>query len=119
MTATSLHLQQLAERISFPGLRIQIQREDGRDFLRVVNKLGTCNETGAEFPWNGRKWRLSPHMTDMEVVNTAFLAILTAQEHEARELFRVDGVALMDSHRDLAQVLAFMRVGGGHTRVGG
>lgn len=35
----------------------------------------------------GRKWLLSNHMTESEVVMTAFKALLTAEEHEARERF--------------------------------
>ena len=34
-----------------------------------------------------RKWMLSPYMTKSEVVQTAFKAIMTAEEHETRENF--------------------------------
>lgn len=114
--------RRLAERIAYPGLAIEIEHEkgsrDGRLFhrghyLRVTCPEGTCNLTGERLRWKGRKWRLSRHMTDMEVVGTAFLAILQALQHEARELFKVDGVAVMDSHRDLDLTLAFMANGGG------
>lgn len=120
----------LAARISYPGLRIVVDHETAGHpdipervhcghYLRVLCEAGTCNVTGAATAWKGRKWRLSPHMTDMELVNTAFLAVLVALEHEARELFTVDGIALMDSHRDLERTLAFMRDGGGgHGREG-
>jgi len=114
----------LAARISYPGLRFEIVHETAGHldipervhcghFLRVVCAEGTCNVSGVPMAWKGRKWRLSAHMTDMEVVATAFKAVLTALEHEARELFQVDGVALMDSHRDLERTIAFMRDGGG------
>lgn len=35
----------------------------------------------------GRKWLLSPHMTKSEVIQTAFKAVMTAEEHEVRERF--------------------------------
>lgn len=116
--------RRLAERITYPGLTIVVQHEKIRPpgaredahcghYLRVFCEEGTDNATGRPMSWKGRKWRLSCRMTDMEFVNTAFLAVLTALEHEARELFRVDGVALMDSHRDLAGTLGFMANGGG------
>lgn len=120
--------RELAGRITYPGLEIEVVHETAghRDlperlhcgfYLRVACHEGRCNTTGAPMRWNGRKFRLSRHMTHMEFVNTAFLAIVTALEHEARELFRVDGVALMDSHRDLERTLAFMgNGGGGHGR---
>ena len=48
-----------------------------------------------------RKWRLSPHMTKSEVVQTAFLAVLTAVEHEAREHFKYRGHAIFGPHFDV------------------
>ncbi len=50
-------------------------------------------------------------MTNSEVVQTAFKAILTALEHEARELFTYRGVAILDGHYDLEQ-LASMKQNG-------
>lgn len=46
----------------------------------------------------GRKWMLSPHMTKSEVVQTAFKAVLTAEEHEAREFFTYKGKAIFGPH---------------------
>ena len=37
--------------------------------------------------WTSRKWFLSIHMGEGELVQTAFMAALTAEEHEARESF--------------------------------
>jgi hypothetical protein len=48
----------------------------------------------------GRKWKLSPHMTKSEIVQTAWLAVLTAVEHEAREEFTYKGVAIFGPHLD-------------------
>jgi hypothetical protein len=47
---------------------------------------------------HGRKWRLSYHMTKSEVVTTALKAVLTAEEHEAREQFRYRGVRIFGPH---------------------
>lgn len=49
----------------------------------------------------GRKWKLSPHMTKSEVVQTAFLAVKTAVEHELRESFRYSGRAIFNPHFDV------------------
>jgi hypothetical protein len=38
-----------------------------------------------------RKWLLSAHMTKTEIVNTAWFAVKTAIEHEAREEFFYQG----------------------------
>lgn len=87
-----------------------------RDWIFDVVRIGgaaialrvsfTDSETGEE--WTGRKWYLSPHMTDSEVIQTALLAVLQAEEHEARERFRVDGQAIYGPHLnawDLVEVL--------------
>lgn len=99
----------ITSRCAYPGLRIETIAEGSHLFLRVYNPHGTCNHTGNPAPWKGRKWRLSPHMTDGEVVWTAFKAILTALEHEARELFKFDGVAVADSHVDIHKLVALMK----------
>lgn len=48
--------------------------------------------------WGGRKWPLSTHMTRSEIVQTALKAVLTAEEHEAREQFRYRGEAIFGPH---------------------
>ena len=50
---------------------------------------------------HGRKWLLSPHMTRSEVVATALKAVLTAEEHEAREEFTYLGEAVFGPHLDV------------------
>ena len=37
----------------------------------------------------GRKWRVEPNLPSSEIIQTAFLAIKKAREHEIRELFRL------------------------------
>ena len=37
----------------------------------------------------GRKWRIEPQLPSSEIIQTAFLAIKKAREHEVRELFRL------------------------------
>jgi hypothetical protein len=46
----------------------------------------------------GRKWTLSPYMTKSEVVQTAFKAIMTAEEHEIREKFTYRGKTIFGPH---------------------
>lgn len=116
---TGQDFQDLLNRIQYPGFQFEYFSEANIPFLRVKCEQATDNTSGEPTSWNGRKWRLSRHMTDMEVVNTAFLAVMTALEHEARELFKVDDIAVMDSHRDLDQLVEYMKTGGGHGRAAG
>ncbi len=69
-------------------------------FLQV-RCSGVCNTTGQPILWHGRKWALSTHMTRSEVVQTAFKAVVTALEHEARERFRYRGESVFDPHYDI------------------
>jgi len=53
----------------------------------------------------GRKWLLSQHMTDSEIVQTALLAVLVCEEHEARERFRYRGAAIFGPHQDVEDLV--------------
>lgn len=53
-----------------------------------------------------RKWRISSHMTDAEIVQTAFAAALAAEEHECRENFKYLGAPIFNPHLSLDALLA-------------
>lgn len=48
-----------------------------------------------------RKWRLSTHMTRSEIVQTAFKAVVTSAEHQAREFFTYRQRAVFQPHYDV------------------
>lgn len=123
MAQTPERLRSVVARIKYPGLRFEIVREDGkawhgddpnwRPTLRVACDNGVNNMTGATgYSWTGRKWPLSIHMTDGEVVQTAWLALLVALEHEAREQFTFMGVSVLDPHYDIHKLVALRRTSG-------
>lgn len=97
----------ILDRCAFPDFRFAI--DDTGTHMRVECVGGRDNVTGEPMNWNGRWWRLSAYMTDGEVVQTAFLAILTAMEHEARETFRFDGVTVFDPHYDIHKLVELRR----------
>lgn len=55
--------------------------------------------------WKGRKWYVSSHATDAEVIATAFKAVVTAEEHETREKFLYKGKAIYGPHLSLDALL--------------
>jgi len=57
--------------------------------------------TGRVERQNTRKWLLSPHMTDSEIVSTVFKLCLTSYEHRARELFQYRGARIFGPHFDV------------------
>lgn len=77
----------------------------GTTFIRVGDPNGTCNVTGKPMPWWGRKFYISPHMTDGEIVQTIFLACKVAMEHELREQFLYKGQAVFDPHYDIEKLV--------------
>lgn len=97
-------VQTLLGDITYPGLEFQTRREGDALHLRVTCPDGTCAETGKRWHWNGRWWRLSQHMSDSEIVATAFKAVVTALEHEAREQFKFKGQPVYDAHLSVHQL---------------
>lgn len=96
----------ILDRIEYPGYRLSLYTRPGETNLVVECDEGTCNITGKPMGWRGRKWRLSPFMTDGEVVQTAFMAIMAANEHETREKFLYRGVTVFDPHYNIEKLVA-------------
>jgi hypothetical protein len=65
---------------------LQVRFQDEDVVTRAVKNHGS------------RKWRMSMHMTRSEIVQTALKAVLTAEEHEARERFLYVGRAIFGPH---------------------
>jgi hypothetical protein len=102
------------ERIAYPGFTIELIDDEwiameGPLYLRVRCDNGVCNVTGKPMGWTGRKWRLSEYMTDGDVVQTAFMAVMDANEHETRELFTYRGVSVFDPHYDIEKLVELRR----------
>ena len=53
----------------------------------------------------GRKWRIEPQLPTSEIIQTAFLALQKAREHEVREMFRLEEKGFtctpFNNHHDL------------------
>jgi hypothetical protein len=96
--------KEVLDKLDYPGMTFHLFNHGPHYHLRVQCK-GTCNVSGEPLDWNGRWWRLSSHMTPTEIVLTAFKAVLTALEHEAREQFTYKGVAVLDSHIDVEELV--------------
>lgn len=104
MTPEEARVRDILCNVRYPGMDFHVMTEGGRCYLRVHNPQGVCTVTSEDLPWNGRWWRLSPHMTPSEIVSTAFKAVITALEHEARESFLYRGVPVYDAHLDVEQL---------------
>jgi len=78
--------------------------ESGRIFLQVTYEA-PCTKTGEAKEWHGRKWYLSKHMTEDEIIKTAYAAFEAAVKHEVMEGFKVNGIILFNPHVEYKALL--------------
>ena len=99
--------------VQFPGHTFRVAGDftDGTAYLQALF-MAPCNVRGGDFyPQATRKWLLSRHMTQSELVQTAFKFVLTSLEHEAREQFTYRGAAIFGPHFDVEQLVALCERG--------
>lgn len=109
MQTHMMRFRDVLDRIQFGEWRFLVeQRAEGAVLVIQVDE-GICNVTGAAMSWRSRKWPLSIHMTDGEIVQTAFKAVMTAMEHEVREMFRYRGESIFDPHYDVEKLVELRR----------
>lgn len=77
-----------------------------RLYLQVRDENGVNNATGEpNYVWGGRKWLLSKHMTETEIVKTVLKAVLSAVEHETLENFKYKGLTIFDPHITVSDLI--------------
>src|SRR5262249_47435499 len=99
------------EQIAYPGYTFRLAYKGEVPYLQIVC-TALCNVQQVPVHWRSRKWMLSEHMTDGEIVQTALKAVLTALEHEAREKFTYRRAAIFDPHYDIDRLVE-LRVSSG------
>ena len=106
MTIHNIHsIRVVLSRCTFPNMNINAFYDNDAGLYLQIEAAAACNVTGNAMTWKSRKWKLSQHMTDSEIVQTAFKAVLTALEHEAREQFLYRGVSIFDPHYDVERLV--------------
>ena len=99
---TSFIVEELS-RCSFSDWKFILEMDGDRPML-VLEFIAPCSKTGVAKKWRSRKWPLSVHMTRSEIVGTAFKAVMTAIEHEAREEFKYHKRPVFSPHIDVLQL---------------
>lgn len=92
-------LQQFINELEFNDWTFSLKYKNEVPYLQI-SFIAPCNRTGVIQLQSCRKWMLSYHMTDDEVLTTALRAVLTAVEHEAREQFKWKGEPIYRPHMD-------------------
>ena len=96
--------QNVIDRIQYKNWSVILRLDEERPYLQLRwFTIDAVAEKVSE--QNSRKWFLSYHMTPSEVVQTALKAVLAAEEHEARELFRYRGKAVFGPHLDIEELV--------------
>lgn len=92
LTGRVMRISKSMTAVKFRDWQFQIIDRADHALLRVVFNAadGTVQR--------GRKWYISDHMTDSEIVQTALKAVLTTMEHEVREEFTYNGEAIFGPH---------------------
>ena len=97
---TLKYLEAVAETVYFRDWEPKLQEKgDGFLFFWEI-------PVGAK-KWNTRKWYISTHSCESEIIQTMLAAALAGVEHEGREDFKVNGKVLYGphiNHRALAVV---------------
>lgn len=101
---TFYSIQKLIDNIAFPGKNIYAGDMDSGYYLQVVF-FADCAHGGERKEWRGRKWYVSSHSTDSEIIQTCFKALLTSAEHETRERFKYKGKAIFAPHYNVDKLL--------------
>ncbi len=84
--------------IEMPGYEFAVFVDGPRSYLQLRFWPTLSGDPFNPTPLCGRKWFLSPYMTKSEVVQTAFKAVITLIEHEAREAFLYKGRPVFGPH---------------------
>jgi hypothetical protein len=97
-------IKTMVGRCASPNFEFIVSQDDEmrsyRPFLQV--KFWALDAaTNKRHEQTGRKWMLSWHMTKSEIVQTCFLAVKTAVEHETRENFTYNDRAVFGPHIDI------------------
>lgn len=95
----SLEIQAIVRKVTYKNWQFQVIEETSYIYLQL-----SWFDPVDDRLQKSRKWLLSPHMTTSEIVQTCLLAILTAEEHEARENFRFNGKKVYGPHINVSSL---------------
>jgi Nucleoside 2-deoxyribosyltransferase like len=76
-----------------------------RGFGLAIHYVDADVETGTPAEQRGRRWYIPPEASASDVVRTAFKAVVTSQEHIARELFTYRGARVFGPHCDVERLV--------------
>lgn len=94
-------VQEILDDISVYGNEWEWKAEAAGDRVFIYAEFYTIDASDPSRKWQfrTREWLIQKDSTVGMIVRTVWLAVLVAQEHEAREWFRYKGEQVMHPHR--------------------
>ena len=106
---TTNEIQEILDRVQFKDRDfILLTPESGEIFLQM-QYWDEDVHTKEPQRQHCRKFRLSRYMTTSEIAQTCFKAVMTSQEHIAREFFTYRGEAVYCPHYDVEKLVELRR----------
>lgn len=102
--------------VKYKDCEFNILEEGDKLFLQVTYP---ALDEGKPRTAYARKWLIAADSVRGQIVNTAFKAVLTVEEHEARERFTYRGEAVFHPHSDIEALVALRKITRANVRFGG
>lgn len=101
-------MRKIVDKVHYKDWGISIHSSNGKaQYLQVSFQALDVEEVKIKdvLTVYGRKWMLSDWMTESELVQTCLMAVLAAEEHEAREAFVYRGKRVFNPHISIRAML--------------
>jgi hypothetical protein len=90
-------VERLLDRVEYKSGEWVLTHNGECVFIQHTQPVVCINSGNREWQ-RGRKFYISPYMTDEEILRTAFLSVKLFEEHEINENFLVDGERFLNPH---------------------
>ena len=105
---TARKLEEILSRVDYKNTRFQFKSVEG-GFLIYCVAEELCAYTQKPLEQIGRMWFVSFNASLEEVIQTVFKAVVTWQEHEVRENFKVDDMRIYGPHFKVDELLGLCK----------
>lgn len=115
MTSAIARLSLALQHVTYPGYTFVIVQDSESNSNAIGLRayfLAEDIQTKKVTRQYTRKWLLSEHMTNSELVQTALKCVLTSLEHEARENFKYMNAPVFGPHFDVDDLVLLCNQGG-------
>lgn len=99
---TRAEIEEIISRVAFMDRKFRLlDKGDGYLLQLEYYEADIDDPTGPPLLQRSRKWYISPHMTETEIVETAFTMCVRSMYHITREHFTYKGARVYSPHFDI------------------